>query len=87
VVPFLAVIRQIPEDASMPNDRSEERVEVAVNKEGKRNRVPAMVTGNARAKNARLRLLKERHENYLAEQRDEDAEAELTAELRVPGSD
>jgi hypothetical protein len=71
----------------MPNDRSEERVELAVNKEGNRNRVPGMITGNARAKNARLRLLKERNENYLAEQRDEDAEAERTEELRVSGAD
>jgi hypothetical protein len=31
--------------------------------------------------------LKERHENYLAEQRDEDPEAERTEELRVAGAD
>jgi hypothetical protein len=71
----------------MSNDRSEERAELAVNKDGKRSRVPAMVTGNARAKNARLRLMKERNENYLAEQTDGDTEAERTEELRVSGSD
>jgi hypothetical protein len=39
----------------------------------------------AKAKNARLRLMKERNEIYLAEQKEErDAEAqELTQELRV----
>jgi hypothetical protein len=38
----------------------------------------------AKAKNARLRLMKERNENYLAEQRDEAAaDDELTKELRV----
>jgi hypothetical protein len=38
----------------------------------------------AKAKNARLRLMKERNENYLAEQRGEDApDDELTKELRV----
>ena len=38
----------------------------------------------AKAKNARLRLMKERNENYLAEQKYEhEAEEELTKELRV----
>ena len=38
----------------------------------------------ASAKSARLRHLKERHENYLAERREEKAaEDELTEELRV----
>jgi hypothetical protein len=38
----------------------------------------------AKAKNARLRLMKERNENYLAEQRDADEpDDELTKELKV----
>ena len=42
----------------------------------------------AKAKNARLRLMKERNENYLAEQRDEhETEDELTKELRVSTTD
>jgi hypothetical protein len=69
----------------MPNERAEEGAE-PMNKEGTRSRVPARVSGIAKAKNARLRLLKERHENYLAEQRDEDAEAERTEELRASGA-
>ena len=37
----------------------------------------------AKVKNARLRLMKERNENYLADKRDEDEAAEeLTKELR-----
>ena len=37
----------------------------------------------AKAKNARLRLMKERNESYLAEQRDEhEADDELTKELK-----
>ena len=41
-------------------------------------------TQTATAKNARLRLMKERNENYLAEQRDEnDIDDELTKELQV----
>jgi hypothetical protein len=41
-------------------------------------------TQTAKAKNARLRLMKERNENYLAEQRDEnDIDDELTKELQV----
>ena len=42
----------------------------------------------AKAKNARLRLMKERSENYLAERRGEDeADDELTEELRVSTSE
>jgi hypothetical protein len=38
----------------------------------------------AKAKSARLRLMKERNENYLAEQRDENqTDDELTKELTV----
>jgi hypothetical protein len=47
---------------------------------------PVVVTAihKAKAKNARLRLMKERNENYLAEQRDEDAaDEELTKEVSV----
>jgi hypothetical protein len=41
-------------------------------------------TQTAKAKNARLRLMKERNENYLAKQRDEnDTDDELTRELQV----
>jgi len=44
----------------------------------------ATASQKAKAKTARLRLLKERNENYLAEQRDEhEADEELTKELRV----
>ena len=46
--------------------------------------VVATAIQKAKAKNARLRLMKERNENYLAEQRDEAAaEEDLTKELRV----
>jgi len=42
----------------------------------------------AKAKSARLRLMKERNENYLAEQRDEhETDDELTKELRVSTTD
>ena len=41
-------------------------------------------TQTAKAKNASLRLMKDRNENYLAEQRDEnDTDDELTRELQV----
>ena len=44
----------------------------------------AIASQKAKAKTARLRLMKERNENYLAEQRDEhEADEELTKELRV----
>jgi hypothetical protein len=68
----------------MPNTQPKEPVALA-NEDDKRNR-GAVTVGNAKAKNARLRLLKERNENYLAEQRDENADEELTEELRVAGS-
>ena len=48
---------------------------------------PVVVTAihRAKAKNARLRLMKERNENYLAEQRDEEAtDEEVTKELNAP---
>jgi hypothetical protein len=46
--------------------------------------VVATAIKQAKAKNARLRLMKERNENYLAERRGEDeADDELTEELRV----
>ena len=45
----------------------------------------ASAVEKAKAKNARLRLMKERNENYLAERRDDDEEANegLTKELTV----
>ena len=45
----------------------------------------ASAVEKAKAKNARLRLMKERHEYYLAERRDYDDEAndDLTKELTV----
>jgi hypothetical protein len=45
-------------------------------------KIVAKATENARAKNARLRHLKERNENYLAERKDyEDSDEERTQEL------
>ena len=42
----------------------------------------------AKAKNARLRLIKERHENYLAEHKDDpEVDEELTDEVRVQTSE
>lgn len=50
--------------------------------------VVATAIKQAKAKNARLRLMKERNENYLAERRGEDeADDELTEELRVSTSE
>jgi len=50
--------------------------------------VVASAIKKAKAKNARLRLMKERNENYLAERRGEDeADDELTEELRVSTSE
>ena len=50
--------------------------------------VVASAIKKAKAKNARLRLMKERNENYLAERRGEDeADDELTQELRVSSSE
>jgi hypothetical protein len=46
------------------------------------NKVVARATENARAKNARLRQLKERNENYLADRKDDyDTDEEKTPEL------
>ena len=45
--------------------------------------VVAEAIQKAKAKNARLRLMKERNENYLAERREErESDDELTKELR-----
>ena len=61
----------------------EKAVELDVNSYDTRNKVVATAIEKAKAKNARLRLMKERNENYLAERRDEhDADEELTKELR-----
>jgi hypothetical protein len=51
-----------------------------------KNRNKGVVTAaeKAKAKNVRLRLMKERNENYLAERRDEqETDEELTKELTV----
>lgn len=45
------------------------------------NEVVATAIQKAKAKNARLRLMKERNENYLAERKDEHEDEELTKEL------
>jgi hypothetical protein len=46
------------------------------------NNIIAKATANAKAKNARLRHLKERNENYLAERKDEyDTDEEKTQGL------
>ena len=45
------------------------------------NKIIATATERARAKNARLRHLKERNENYLAERREYDSDEEKTPEL------
>jgi len=46
------------------------------------NEIIAQATERAKAKNARLRQLKERNENYLAERKDEyDTDEEQTQEL------
>jgi hypothetical protein len=70
----------------MRDTQTEQPGELAVNKDDRRNQVAIRASRDAKAKNARLRLLKERNENYLAEQRGE-AEAELTEELRVAGAE
>ena len=67
----------------MPVAEPEKAAELDVNSYEKRNTVAATAIEKAKAKNARLRLMKERNENYLAERRDEiDADEELTKELR-----
>jgi hypothetical protein len=53
-----------------------------------RNKAVLSAVEKAKAKNARLRLMKERNENYLAERRDEhEADDELTKELRVSAAE
>jgi hypothetical protein len=53
-----------------------------------RNKVVLTAVEKAKAKNARLRLMKERNENYLAERRDEhEADDDLTKELRVSAAE
>jgi hypothetical protein len=65
-----------------------EAVETDVKTSEHRNKVVMTAIQKAKAKNARLRLMKERNENYLAERRDEDeADEELTKELRVSAAD
>jgi hypothetical protein len=73
----------------MPNTDSEQPVELAANanNDDKRDEVAVTARGSAKAKSARLRLLKERNESYLAEQRDEGAEEEVTKELRVSNAE
>ena len=67
----------------MPSAEPNETVEL-----NERTKSVASHNGKALAKSARLRHLKERNENYLAEQREEKAaEDELTKELRVSFSD
>lgn len=62
----------------MPIAESKETVETVV----------GTAIQKAKAKNARLRLMKERNENYLAEQRDEEAtDDEVTKELKVPAAE
>jgi hypothetical protein len=45
------------------------------------NKIIASATERAKAKNARLRHMKERNENYLAERREYDSDEEKTPEL------
>ena len=71
----------------MPNNQPDDRREQALNRDDKGKKGVETVTRNLKAKNARLRLLKERHENYLAEQREDNAEADLTEELRASGAE
>jgi hypothetical protein len=66
----------------MPEAKQEEAVVLDINNDDNRNDVVVPAIQEAKAKNARLRLMKERNENYLAERRDEDeADNELTKEL------
>jgi hypothetical protein len=65
----------------MPSAEQNETVEPSVRTNG-------VASHNEKAKRARLRHMKERNENYLAEQREEQAaEDELTQELRVSVTD
>ena len=45
-------------------------------------RVVVTAIERAKRKNARLRLMKERNENYLAEQKEHEVDEELTKELK-----
>jgi hypothetical protein len=66
----------------MPAAEQKEAVELDVKTSETRNKVVMTAIERAKAKNARLRLMKERNENYLAERRDEDAaDEEPTREL------
>ena len=56
----------------MPVAEPEKAVELDVNTHENRNKVFVTAIEKAKAKNARLRLMKERNENYLAERRDEN---------------
>ncbi len=67
----------------MPSAEQNETVELT-----ERTKDVASHNGKASAKIARLRHMKERNENYLAERREEKAaEDELTKELRVSVTD
>jgi hypothetical protein len=63
----------------MPIDEAKETVETTV----------ATAIQKAKAKNARLRLMKERNENYLAERRDEEDESidDLIKELQISNAE
>ena len=63
----------------MPVAEPKEIVELDTN-ENQHNVVAAAIE-KARAKNARLRLMKERNESYLAERKDELEDWDLTKEL------
>ena len=64
----------------MPNTQREE----SVTPDTSQRHSKILAIEKAKAKSARLRLMKERNENYLAEQKYEhEAEEELTKELRV----
>jgi hypothetical protein len=66
----------------MPEGEHKEAVELDVNTSETRNKAVITAIERAKAKNARLRLMKERNENYLAERKDEDAvDEEPTEEL------
>ena len=59
-----------------------EAQELKLNNSDHMNKVIAKATEDAKAKNTRLRNLKERNENYLAERKeDEDTDEDKTKEL------
>jgi len=58
----------------MPAQKNERDKEAYIDE---RNKLISVAIANAKAKNARLRLMKERNENYLAERADETAADEL----------